>query len=130
MLLKGHPSLYVPLAPASLVEGKLPSPESHEKRWKFIQNLVAQFWKRWVKEYLHTLQPRGKWRKEVPNLQVGDIVLVSDDNLPPLQWPLGKILKIFTGNDDMCRAVRAKTAKGEYVRPVVKIRVLPVKSDF
>jgi hypothetical protein len=88
MLLHGYPSKFLPLAPAEREDqGKIPPEFLPHKRWAYIQRLVATFWKRWVKEYLHTLQPRGKWKKETPNPQVGDIVLVLDDNLPPCSGP-------------------------------------------
>ena len=54
------------------------------------------------------------------------MVLLTDENKPPLHWPLGRIVAIFTGNDDICRAVKVRTAKGVYNRPVVKLRRLPI----
>ncbi len=130
MLVAGKELRYVPLLVPNFNSGKIPPDnELHpQRRWAYLQNLVSQFWKRWTKEYLTTLQPRRKWKTEVPNLQPGDLVLVAEDNLPPLQWPLGKILEIYTGNDGICRAVKVKTLKGVYNRPVVKLRRLPCSS--
>jgi hypothetical protein len=129
MLVTGKDLKYVPVAVPSVLSEKIPrdSDVHPQRRWAFLQNLVANFWKRWTREYLTTLQTRPKWRKEIPNLQVGDLVLVTDENLPPLQWPLGRILNTYTGNDEICRAARVKTSKGTYNRPVVKLRRLPIK---
>ena len=59
-------------------------------RWSHIQNVLLHFWKRWHKEYVTSLQERKKWGKEVTNLKVGDVVFTTDDNMAPLQWPLGR----------------------------------------
>jgi len=69
-------------------------------RWRHIQNISSDFWKRWSREYVTTLQQRPKHVVEVPNLEKGDLVLLSDEELPALQWPLGRILEVFPGNDD------------------------------
>ena len=73
---------------------KIPIPDSTHsptKRWIQIQNIVSHVWKRWVNEYVFSLQERNEYRLETSNLKVGDIVFVIDDNVPPLQWPLAKI---------------------------------------
>ncbi len=118
---------YLPLSVPEVIATKIPTEFEHpQRRWAYILNLVSVFWRRWSKEYLTTLQTRGKWRKENENLKVGDMVLLTDENTPPLHWPLGRVVAIFTGNDDICRAVKVKTAKGVYNRPVVKLRRLPI----
>ena len=118
---------YLPLSTPEPIATRIPTEFDHpQKRWAYILNLVSVFWRRWSREYLTTLQTRGKWRKENENLKVGDMVLLTDENTPPLHWPLGRIVAIFTGNDDICRAVKVRTAKGVYNRPVVKLRRLPI----
>ncbi len=132
MLVSGKELGYVPLEDDEPILDRAPvaSDEHPQKTWKFISNLVANFWRRWQKEYLSTLQPRKKWATEVPSLEVGDLVLVTDENLPPLQWAMGRVEVIYTGNDDVCRAVKVRTQKGVYQRPVVKLRRLPVDTKI
>ena len=91
------------------------------------------FWERWSTEYLSSLQVRKKWLKERENLKVGDLVLLTDENkngIPksPLKWPLAKVIAAYTGNDNIVRVVKIRTQKGEYIRPVVKLRKLPLDS--
>ena len=54
------------------------------------------------------------------------MVLVAEDNIKPLQWPLARILEVFPGNDGVVRVVKIRTPQGEYQRPVVKLRKLPL----
>ena len=97
------------------------------KRWAFIQNIITHFWKRWNKEYVSTLQKRNKWKLEVEPLKVGDVVYITDDNVPPLQRPLGKVTHVFSGPDKFVRVVKVKTATRTYSRPVHKLRKLPLQ---
>ena len=68
------------------------------------------------------IQERNKWRSETSNLKVGDIVFVTDDNVPPLQWPLAKSHHVYTGPDKFVRVVKIKTATGIFNRPVHKLK--------
>ena len=55
------------------------------KRFRALQQLLSQFWKRWASEYVTSLQPRGKWRQGRANLSIDDVVLITDDGIPQLQ---------------------------------------------
>ena len=61
-----------------------------KKRWRHVQYLTEQFWNRWSREYLQTLQTRQKWSQKRRNLQVDDIVIVCETNLHRGQWCMGK----------------------------------------
>ena len=50
------------------------------KRWRRVQHLSCKFWTHWKKEFLHSLQERSKWTRPRRNMQVGDVVIVKDDN--------------------------------------------------
>ena len=63
------------------------------KRWRRVQLLSDQFWRRWRKEYLHLLQSRTKWSPgEGTRNMKGDVVIISDSvSEPRSQWRLGRI---------------------------------------
>lgn len=42
------------------------------------------------------------------NLQVGDVVIVREDNTPPTQWPLARIIKMHAGKDGYVTVVKLK----------------------
>ncbi|KAH8361323.1 hypothetical protein KR084_004971, partial [Drosophila pseudotakahashii] len=52
----------------------------------------VKFWQRWSREYVSSLQAKNKWHQEVPNVDVGALVVVAEENLPPQQWMVGRIL--------------------------------------
>jgi hypothetical protein len=76
-----------------------------KKRWKKVQYLVNQFWDRWRKEYLATLQHRQKWHKSKPNIKLGAIVLIADDNTHRSEWKLGRITHLLPSKDGNVRRV-------------------------
>ena len=67
----------------------------------YLQRLLNHYWKLWKQEYLHYLLVRNKWYKEIPSIRVGDIVLISDDNVPHTKWPLAKNERVYQGNDGL-----------------------------
>ena len=94
--------------------------------WRMIQLLLQRLWKRWTREFILTNQIRTKWQHKKTNLAVNDLVFVTDDNNPPLYWPLGRVVAVYTGNDDLNRVARVKTQNGYINRPISKLRVLPL----
>ena len=77
------------------------------KRWRKVQYLAEQFWGRWRKEYLLTLNSRQKWSVPRRNLKIGDIVIVQQETSRN-EWPLGKIMETTPDKDGLVRSVRIK----------------------
>lgn len=102
-----------------------PLPESRLSRWQRVQQILQHFWKRWSREYLSTLQQRGKWSTVTPPIQPGDLVLLRDDNLPPLSWPMGRVTQTHPGKDHHVRVVSVRTATGVVTRAINKLCPLP-----
>jgi hypothetical protein len=91
------------------------------KRWRQVQFLADLFWRRWIREYLPTLQLRKKWMTPVRNFEVGDVVVVIDNNAPRNVWQLGRVTQTFRGPDGLVRSVELVTKSAKLVRPVNKI---------
>ena len=95
------------------------------RRWRQVQYMANVFWRRWVKEYLPSLQQRQKWSIPQRNFAVNDVVLILDENKPRCNWPLGRVIEVYTNAaDNLVRSVRLKTSSSELVRPVNKIVLL------
>ena len=99
------------------------------RRWKQVQYLANVFWRRWLREYLPTLQTRQKWQSIRPNISKDDIVLVVDQTTPRSCWPLGVVLDVHVGRDGLVRSARVKTMNTELVRPVDKLCLLEAHED-
>lgn len=82
-----------------------------KRKWRQVQYLANLFWKRWTKEYLSLLQERQKWTSKRPNFEVNNLVLVMDVNLPRNEWPLGRIVSVKLGRDNLVRSCSVKIAK-------------------
>ncbi|XP_038106359.1 uncharacterized protein LOC119766061 [Culex quinquefasciatus] len=96
--------------------------------WKLTQYLVDQFWKRWVREYLPTLTRRTKWFQPTKPLEVGDVVLVVDENKRN-GWKRGRIIEVHRGKDEQVRRAVVQTNDGVLKRPATKLAVLDVQQD-
>ncbi|KAJ8969981.1 hypothetical protein NQ317_007028 [Molorchus minor] len=77
--------------------------------------------------YLHTLQMRLKWNTSSNPIKAGTLVVVIQENIPPLQWPLAVIQTLHPGNDGIARVASIKTKNGAYIRPVAKLCPLPTQ---
>ena len=132
--LSNDPNDLAPLTPAHFLIGSSfnPVPTSNlqlplNTRFRLIQQIQKDFWNAWKRDYLVTLQVRKKWFTNGPEINRDDLVLIADDDLKPLQWKTGRVVELYSGNDDITRVVKLKTSTGEMIRPVIKLRKLPIE---
>ena len=134
--LSSDPSDMAPLTPAHFLIGRplvsipdpdlMDVPENRLSHFQQIQRLHQHFWKRWSREYISELQQRYKWKTNYGSLKVNDLVLIKEDNIPPLKWSLGRIVQLIYGNDGLARVAVIRTTKGDIRRSFAKICPLPV----
>ena len=91
------------------------------KRWRQVQYLADQFWIRFRREYLQTLQARQNWHKQEPNFTVNDFVLMYDENAPRGSWPLGKVVEVYPDAQGNTRQVLIRTKTQTFKRPISKL---------
>lgn len=96
-----------------------------ETRWKLVSRLKHEFWNRWSRDYLNELQYRNKWRETSRNLEPGAIVIIKEDNVPVMKWPLGRVIKTYKGNDQIVRVADVQTASGVFKRAIHYLAPLP-----
>lgn len=100
-------------------------PLNRLSRWQKVQKLQQEFWSRWSKEYLPELQERTKWKINASNIKIGTLVLMKEDNIPSFKWPLGRVIEVHAGSDEVVRVVTLKTATGTFKRAVQKVCPFP-----
>ncbi|XP_055604940.1 uncharacterized protein LOC129753170 [Uranotaenia lowii] len=104
-------------------------PVNRLDKTQLIQQKVQQIWNRWRKEYLSQLQARTKrWNKNV-NIEIGRLVVICDDNVPPIHWKMGRISEVHPGQDGIVRVVTLKTSNGYKTRAVERICFLPIEPE-
>lgn len=68
---------------------------------------TQHFWTRWSKEYLSLLKQRRKWNNASNMLMPGTIVLLADDNLPPLYWGWVELKKFILVKMDIFTRIKS-----------------------
>lgn len=136
--LSSEPDDYMPLTPGHFIIGRpltsLPSPDYQDMpnnrltRFQQIEKLRQHFWSRWSKEYVSELQQRIKWRTNKDALKINSLVLLKEDNSPPLKWRLGRVVAVYPGTDGIVRVADVRTATGVVRRSFSRICPLPVFS--
>ncbi|KXJ74588.1 hypothetical protein RP20_CCG013372 [Aedes albopictus] len=106
------------------------TPSNRLSRWQYVQQLREHFWRRWSKEYLSELQVRGKWTQKRVNVRPGLIVLLKEDNIPPQNWKLGRVVTVYPGADGLVRVADIKTQSGTYQRSIHKLAPLPILDNL
>ncbi|GFT13868.1 DUF5641 domain-containing protein [Nephila pilipes] len=100
---------------------------SLNKRIKYRSKLLKDLCQRIRKEYLGQLVQKHN-EKQSRNPQIGEIVLIGDDNKKRLFWPLAKIIELIPGRDGKIRTVKLKTQHGTVLRPIQRIYPLEIYS--
>ncbi|XP_045541887.1 uncharacterized protein LOC123723351 [Papilio machaon] len=134
---KKHPILLcdpndlLPLTPAHFLIGRpLVAPASEDLtaantsrlvRYERIEQLRQNFWKRWSQEYIAELQTRTKWQNNTDTIVPNTLVLIKDENAPPLKWRLGRVIRTFPGKDGLARIADIRTANGVIQRSYPRI---------
>ncbi|XP_063631344.1 uncharacterized protein LOC134802640 [Cydia splendana] len=129
--LSTEPDDLMPLTPGHFLIGRpltaLPAPDYRDHsfnyltRYQRVEQLRQHFWTRWSKEYISDLQQRVKWQAAGDSLSQNTLVLLKEDNLPPLKWRLGRIVSVFPGQDGINRVADVRTANGIVRRAFSKI---------
>ena len=80
--------------------GNLNRPDIYrQRRWRRIQHLGNEFWLRWKKEFLNTLQSRQKWNDLDENIKVDNIVLLKTNDTNRNEWPMVRIAEKMPDKD-------------------------------
>ena len=123
VLTSGHFLIGRPLL-SPLCKTKVDPAISLRRRWKLVRRLSQDIWVRWRKSYLQSLQSRHKWEQTKPNIREGDIVLLKDSSLSMPHWPMGRVKRVFPGEDELVRVVELCCKNKTYRRPIHKVVLL------
>ena len=98
------------------------------KRRRRVQHLANEFWIRWKKEYLLTIQKCHKLSKDRRDMRIGEIVIIKDDELVPRnKWQLARVVDISPSADGYMKNFKLTLAdekRDRYSQPIKPIRSL------
>ncbi|GJQ67489.1 hypothetical protein Trydic_g8317 [Trypoxylus dichotomus] len=103
--------------------------ENTLSRYQRLQQMTQHFWTRWSREYISELQQKTKWKSNLGSINVGDLVVIKDDHLPPSRWELGRITEVQPGKDNVVRVVTIRISSGQMKRSVTRVCPLPVLNE-
>lgn len=129
--LSSDPTDPTPLTPGHFLIGRplasLPSPlisTKYPNRYERIEQLRQHFWERWRREFVAELQQRTKWKTRQLELRVGDLVILKEEHLPPLQWRLGRVTRLYPGPDGVSRVADVLSNRGIVRRAINKMCII------
>lgn len=104
-------------------------PENRLSAFQKAQRYTQLLWKKWSKLYLSDLHNRTKWTVRRNNITIGTMVVLKDEEQPPLKWLLGRVTEVHAGDDGNVRVVTVTTKDGSYRREISKICILPIRDN-
>ena len=131
----------VPLTPAKILIGRplqqpedlssdIPPPHTaFSARQRYLKSLQKSWTKRWVQEYLPTLQPRTKWHRDSDNIKPGSLVLLKKENQKRHLWPLAKVIETHVGRDGYVRSVTLQDDRRNLIKRPIQNLVLLEGTD-
>lgn len=60
---------------------------------------------------------------------IGNIILVENENVKRLDWSLARVKELIAGKDNNVRVARLTTAKGELIRPIQRLYPLELRYE-
>ncbi|XP_034827793.2 uncharacterized protein [Maniola hyperantus] len=129
--MSSDPNDFLPLSPAHFLVGRTLTAPAYDNledtpthrldRYQRVEQIRQHFWRRWSKEYISELQTRTKWRENTQDLKPNTMVIIKEDNFPPLRWHLGRVIRNIPGKDGISRVAEIQTASGLVRRAYTKI---------
>ena len=104
-------------------------PSGRLSSWQRIHQIKQHFWSRCYREYLNELTHRNKWDKGKHDIREGTVVILREDNVPSMQWHLGRVIKVHPGVDGIVRTATVQTATNILDRGVKRLVPLPIHPD-
>ena len=128
---RGRPPTVIPCHAADDEDAAPRSPTWEllaRRRWRRIQYLADQFWARWRREYLQSLQRRRKWNTTSRDLTIGYVVLRKEEGAHRNSWPTGRVSDTIRSEDGHVRTVEVTLVQDgkrkTFLRPVKELVLL------
>ena len=131
-LLCGRRLLYLPEEPR---EEDDETETSYRRRYKYINETLQHFWKRWQREYLKNLRESHDCNAQAIGKapKVGDVVTVYEEGVKRNGWKMAVVESLIVGKDKEVRGANVRViTKGKAVRlsrPVQKLFPIEIRIE-
>lgn len=97
--------------------------------WQHAQQVRQYFWTPWHKKCLSSFAIRRKWHVNTPiTIKYGSLVILRENNVSPILWPLERSANIHPGTDNISRTPSRYPAERTSEAPTHSY-LLPLESD-
>ena len=100
------------------------SEQSLTERARLREERLNRFWEVWSSEYLRQLPTSVHKMRPYGSLKVGSVVLIHDDKVPRMLWPMGVVVKLHGSSDGVVRSADLRTARGVRTRAIQRLHDL------
>ena len=99
---------------------------------KYLDKCKQAMWSRWTREYVRSLreQNRRAGREQTPHPDVGDVVIIKDEQKNRNQWKLAIVAELIKWRDNITRAAKLKSSKGNLERAIQHLYPLELTCDM
>ena len=89
--------------------------------YKVVQLVADKFWRRWLEGYPATNMKRPRWKKEKEKIPLDDVVRILVENSARGNWPLGRVIELFSDKHGLVQSVKVKKKGSCSQRPINKL---------
>uniref|UniRef100_A0A182PWX4 DUF5641 domain-containing protein n=1 Tax=Anopheles epiroticus TaxID=199890 RepID=A0A182PWX4_9DIPT len=82
-------------------------PDGIQKKWRQFRTQLPELQNF---HYLKQLTVMHRVSRQPKQLAVGDLVIIKDEQLPAVQWPLARVIEIHPGPDGLARVATLRTS--------------------
>ena len=99
-------------------------------RLAYVSGVFEAWWRAWYQQVLPTLVPCRKWKKEVRNLEVGDIVFMYYPSSVKDDYRLARISEVFPDEKGLVRTARVCYRKRDKREKVTEYKAKPLSEEL
>ncbi|UYV84839.1 hypothetical protein LAZ67_X003662 [Cordylochernes scorpioides] len=107
-----------------------PLKKTLSRKYQYIKRVREDLRERFRIEYFGFLRQETRRLKTTIPFKVGDMVLIGQESLKRLHWPLARIIQLYPGKDGLVRVAKVKTSSGDKIRPIQKLYNLEITPEI
>ncbi|UYV84532.1 hypothetical protein LAZ67_X002484 [Cordylochernes scorpioides] len=100
------------------------------RKYQYIKRVREDLRERFRIEYFGFLRQETRRLKTTIPFKVVDMVLIGQESLKRLHWPLARIIQLYPGKDGLVRVAKVKTSSGDKIRPIQKLYNLEITPEI